>query len=358
VDSLDEPRGHALRRRVGGLLLFFALVAGSAAYATVIVRGIVIDSDIAGQAANRALDDERVQHLLVKQTAGALRSQLLGEEGQSALARDGYDPSGDLDAVAAAIVAAPQFRSAFVGGVRSLHDAVFKQGPAPTIDATPLVELARNTAIQRNPVYGGLMPPTATLTVSIPAKDLPDLSGIDRTLGEKVKTLTVAAAALAALGLAIHSRRARAVRRIGMWFVSTALLQAAIAFALPVAASAIGNDAGPIAEALARTLLPRLLAPAALVCGVGICIAVVGHRWQRTLDRRHARLGAHAFLEGEDVPIFFDGPIETANLRSPLGAPPVSRVAPRDDRSPLPPSPLFDVPAGAPSRRNGRVGAR
>jgi hypothetical protein len=315
------------RTHAGGLLLLLGLLAASGAYATMIVRGIVVDNDVSAQAAGRAIGDVRVQKLLVDQTADAVRTQLLGVDVVTYL--ENLDPAArevdaDLRAVAAAVVAAPEFHEAFVSTVRDLHQLVFvARGPAPVVDATPLVAVARDAAIARNPAYAALIPTTATLTVSIPTSDLPDLTGVTADLRSRTAPFAIAAIALAAAAFALHDRRPRALRRVAYWLLGAGLLQVSIALALPLAADLVGGDAGPIAEAVARALLPRLLAPAGMIAGAGLGLLLAAFQWQRSADRRDAHAGATAFLgedADEELPSFWDQPLETATLRSPMGA--------------------------------------
>jgi hypothetical protein len=328
-DVHERPRRprKTWRTHTGGILLLLALLAGSGAYATVIVRGIVVDSDVSAQAASRAIDDVRVQRLLVDQTTEAVRSQLIGTEVVQYL--ENLDPAtreveADLLAVADAVVQTPEFHAAFVTTVRDLHRLVFvERGPAPVVDATDLVSVARDAAIARNAAYAALIPPTGTLTVTIPTSDLPDLTGLRDDLGSRTVPLAVVGAVLATAAFVIHDRRPKALRRVAFWLLGAGVVQASVALLLPVAANLVGGDAGPIAEAIARVLLPRLLAPAAMVGGSGLGLLLVAFQWQRTADRRDARTGATAFLgdDGEErVASFWDHPLETADLRSPMGA--------------------------------------
>jgi hypothetical protein len=344
--------------------LVIGLLGATASYGALAVKGLVVDSDVAADAASRAMGDARVRDLLVDETADAVRDQLIGAEGLRTLESLGIDPNPDTRAMAEAVVAAPEFRTAFVATVRDLHHVVFvERGPAPVIDATPVIAVARLTAIQRNPAYAEVLAPTGTLRVTVPMDDLPDLTGLGDGLDGRAMPLGLGALGVAAAGIAISSTRARALRRAGGWCAGVGLLQAAVAFLLPIGAGSIGGDGGPIAEAIARTLLPRLLVPAAMISAGGVGLIIAGWRWQRSYDRRHERAGAAAFLEAEELllPSFFDGTIETATLRSPMGAPPVRRAGSDDDRSPLPPGAIFDVPArdtSAAAKRGERGAAR
>jgi hypothetical protein len=330
VHLAPETRAHALRRRIGNLLLVAGLCGATTAYGALALKGIVVDSDIAASAANRAIADPRVQTLLIDQTADAVREQLVGPQALATLRSYGYDPTSDIDAMAAAVVAAPEFRGAFVTSVRELHRAVFvDRSAAPVIDATAVMDVARQTAVDLNPDYAELLPPATSLRVTIPAADLPDLTSLGSGLGGRSTSLGALSLAAAVAGVALHSARGRALRRAGGWCLGLGLAQSAIAFLLPVAASGLGGEVGPIAEAIARTLLSRLLAPAAIIGGVGVGLMLAGWRWQRWTDRRNERIGAAAFLEVDEQPALTDWALETAELRSPMGAPPVRRLGVR-----------------------------
>jgi hypothetical protein len=322
---------------LGAGLLALGLLAASLAYTGLVVRRIVTDGDVAATAASAALEDDAVQRLLVDETASAIGSQLLGEETIRGLEAFGYDPSADLDAIATAVVADPSFRAAFVATVNDLHEIVLvSSGPAPIVDLTPLVETARSAAIARNPAYTELFPTSGSLRVSLPAEDLPDLTGASSALESRARLAALAAIALVGAAMLVHPRRPRVLRRVGTWAIGVGLTQAALGVLLPVAASRIPGDLQPVAQAVAETLRPRLLVPAAMVAAVGVALMVSAWRWQRSLDGGLERLGAHAFLgqEADDAVPAWDGPIELATHRSPMGAPPVPLVSLLGDGSP------------------------
>jgi hypothetical protein len=315
---------------VGAILLAVGLFAASMAYTGLVVRRIVTDGDVATTAASAALEDETVQALLVDETASAIGSQLLGDDTIRSLVAFGYDPSADLDAIATAVVADPSFRAAFVATVNELHRIVLvSSGPAPIVDLTPLVDTARTAAIARNEAYIALFPARGSLRVSLPVEDLPDLTGASSALESRARLAAGAAVVLVGAAMLVHPRRPRVLRRVGTWAIGIGLTQAALGMLLPVAASRIPGDLQPVAHAVAETLRPRLLVPAAMVVVVGVAFVVSAWRWQRSLDGGLERLGAHAFLgqEADQVVPTWDGPIELASHRSPMGAPPVPRVS-------------------------------
>jgi hypothetical protein len=69
-----------------------------------------------------------------------------------------------------------------------------------------------------------------------------------------------------------------------------------------------------------------------MLAAAGVAMAIVAWRWRRAADATHERVGADAFLGAEETDghALVDAPIELATHRSP-----------RNDTSPLPPSPLF-----------------
>src|SRR5690606_29887745 len=101
---------------------------------------------------------------------------------------------------------------------------------------------------------------------------------------------------LVTAGMLIHADRPKGLRRIGTWAIGTAAVQSAVAVGLPLAAARVPGDLGSIAEAVAATLRPRLLVPAAMLGGVGAALVVAAWRWKRTQNRAREELGAHAFL--------------------------------------------------------------
>jgi hypothetical protein len=149
----------------------------------------------------------------------------------------------------------------------------------------------------------------------------------------------------------VHPNRPKGLRRIGTWAIGTAVVQGGVALALPFAASRVPGDLQGVAEAVAETLRPQLLVPAAMLGAVGVALVAAAWRWNRAQNRAREERGAQAFL-GEDpfaTTAVFDGQIELATHRSPMGAPPVPLTTardeepsrPRDEYSPLPGSSVF-----------------
>jgi hypothetical protein len=359
----DNVVGDIWRRRVGGLLLSLGLLAAAVGYSGMVLRGIVTDEGVATRAAEAALNDDQLRSFLSEQTSDAIASQLIGLDTVASLEAFGIDPTQDLEKIAAAVMADPRFTDAFVETVRQIHHIVLVEaGPAPVVDVTALVQVARDAAIALNPAYAPLFPVDGTLLVEVPSEQLPDLTGVTQGLGDRARLAAVAAAALVAGGMIVHSRRPRGLRRVGTWAIGTAVVQLAVALALPIAAGKVPGEVSGVAEAMADILRPRLIVPAAMLGAVGIALVAAAWRWQRADDRAGERLGAHAFLGADPfaAQAMVDAPIELATHRSPMNAPPVplasagldslaveGRPSWGDDRSPLPASgPFSDSATG------------
>jgi hypothetical protein len=258
----DNVVGDIWRRRVGGLLLSLGLLAAAVGYSGMVLRGIVTDEGVATRAAEAALNDDQLRSFLSEQTSDAIASQLLGLDTVASLEAFGIDPSQDLEKIAAAVMADPRFTNAFVETVRQIHHIVLVEaGPAPVVDVTALVQVARDAAIALNPAYAPLFPVDGTLLVEVPSEQLPDLTGVTEGLGDRARLAAIAAAVLVAVGMIVHSRRPRGLRRVGTWAIGTAVVQLAVALALPVAAGKVPGEVSGVAEAMADILRPRLIVP-------------------------------------------------------------------------------------------------
>jgi hypothetical protein len=332
------------RRRLGGVLLSIGLALAAVGYSGLILRGIVTDDGVATKAATAALRDDEVRTYLAEQTSDAIAQQLLGTQTVDSLEAFGIDPQPDLDAVAVTVLADPRFAVAFVETVRELHQIVLVQdGPAPVVDVSALVTVAREAAIERNPAYAQLFPTTGTLRVAVPADDLPDLTGVTQGIGDRARLAILAAVILVTAGMFVHGNRPKGLRRIGTWAIGTAVVQGAFALALPLVADRVPGEISGVAHAIADILRPRLLVPAAMLGAVGVALVVAAWRWKRADDRAGEQLGAEAFLGADPFAThaLYDGEIELATHRSPMGAPPVPVASRRDDQSPLPGSSVF-----------------
>jgi len=224
------------------------------------------------------------------------------------------------------------------------------------LDLSPLVPKFRDEAIKVNPAYAQLMPAKAPLQIQITDR-APDLTGLKRSLDRRFSALALASAGLIAFAMLIHSRRPTVLRRIGVWLIAFALLQGAFALLLPVLASGLPGNSSIIGEHLARSLMPRLIAPAVALMLFGVGAFICARRWQRLHDERNERTGANAFLDPDHL-IKISGtgaPLATA-VGGPFTAPgPGSNAASVFDNAPPVFEPILSSPRPQPKRERSSV---
>lgn len=327
---MRAPFADRPRRVAGWLLLTIGLLATSALYDAFMIRELVLDPDVVVDATDGILERRIVQSTVADQIVEAARSQLLPPGTQSSPTVHIDD---DLRQAGMELTRTPEFHDAYATAMRALHRFIFiDHTTAPVLDLSPLVAAFRAEAIEVNPAYETLLPQQATFLVPITDR-APDLTGLKRSLDRRFSTLAIVAAGLIALAMLIHSRRPAALRRIGTWLVAFALLQAAIAFLLPVVASGLPGNASIIAEHLARSLMPRLLAPAVALLLFGVGALICARRWQRLHDENYERTGANAFLDPDDLIRIAGNGAPAATAGSPTmpastGFPPTGVMAP------------------------------
>jgi hypothetical protein len=281
-----------------------------------------------------------VQSTVGDQIATAVQQQLLPPGTTSSTTLHIND---DLRQAGMELTRTPEFRDAYAKAVRDLHRFIFiDRTQAPVLELSPLVPVLRKEAIELNPAYAELLPEQAPLRVVI-TDQAPDLTGFKRSVDRRLVSLAMVAAGAVALAMLVHSRRPAALRRIGTWLVAFALLQGALALLLPVIASGLPGNASVVGEQIARSLMPRLIAPAIALLVFGIGALICARRWQRLHDKRNERTGASAFLDPDHlIKISGNGaplPAAVPDFSSPP-VPPVSvdRVLPPTlDPRPAPP---------------------
>jgi hypothetical protein len=351
---------------VGWLLLTVGLLATSLVYDSFMIRSLILDPDVVVDATDGILERRIVQSEVADQIVEAAQTQLLPPGTTSSATVHITD---DLRQAGIELTRTPEFHDAYATAVRALHEYIFvDHSTPPVLDLSSLVPAFRNEAIAVNPAYAQLLPTQAPLQITI-AEGAPDLTGVKRSLDRRFSTLAIAAAALIALAMLVHSRRPHALRRIGAWLVAFALLQGAIALLLPVLASGLPGNSSIIGEHLARSLMPRLIAPAVAIMLFGIGALICARRWQRLHDKRNERAGANAFLDpdhlikisGTGAPLATAGGAPFTATGSPPGAtsvfdtaspsPALSSMRSRTSRrrsapvaAPSSPAPLFDAP--------------
>jgi hypothetical protein len=295
---MRAPFADRTRRVIGWLLLTVGLLGTSLVYDAFMVRKLVLDPNVVVDATDNILERRVIQSAVADQIVEAARSQLLPPGTTSSATLHVTD---DLRQAGIELTRTPEFHDAYAAAVRALHSYIFiDHSVAPVLDLSAFVPLFRTEAIALNPLYAQLLPAQAALRIQMTDR-APDLTGIKRSLDRRFALLAMATAGLIALAMLIHSRRAAALRRIGMWLIAFALLQGAIALLLPVVASALPGNSSIIADHLARSLMPRLIAPAVALLLFGIGAWVCARRWQRLHDERNERTGANAFLDPDQL---------------------------------------------------------
>jgi hypothetical protein len=295
---MRAPIADRPRRVVGWILLTVGLLGTSLVYDAFMVRQLVLDPNVVVDATDGILERRIVQSAVADQIVEAAQTQLLPPGTTSSATLHITD---DLRQAGIELTRTPEFHDAYASAVRALHRYIFiDHSVAPVLDLSALVPTFRQEAMALNPAYAALLPQKATLHVTITDK-APDLTKLKRSVDRRFYSLLLFTAALIALAMLIHSRRPAVLRRIGTWLVAFALLQAAIAFLLPVVASGLPGNASIIGDQLARSLMPRLIAPAIALLLFGVGALVCARRWQRLHDNRNERDGANAFLDPDQL---------------------------------------------------------
>lgn len=347
----NHPRGALIvsspllraRRIISAVLAFVGLIGAGISYQAAIIRSFVLDPDVVVDASANIAGESRLQSELADEIAAAVTKQVLPPSlAGDLLARDVH-LSADLRNASLAAVADERFQRILSEHVRNLHRYVFTDhSTLAPLRLDELMPLIHKQLVDANPIYAKLVPKEAPLTVEIDASKVPDLTKVRERFEHDLSRLALVSVGLVALSIAVSPRRPTALKRIATWCLAVALLQLAIAFALPVASSAVlPEGASVIGEYMARSLIPRLLVPAGALLFFGIGGVVCGRRWQRQQDQRHERIGADAFLTAEPLLAM---PAFNSSAAAPAEAPKPKRRRARSADVPDTPAPLFDLP--------------
>ncbi len=318
---MKQSNSSAGRRGLSTLFLSVGLLAATVGYLGLLARALVIDPSSTVDAATAALHNTEVQKLLTDRTADAVASQLIGDSTVHDLAAFGIDVHRDLAPVAKTLLATPEFERAYADAVTQLHDHIFLDPTiTPTIDVTALVARARTEATAINPAYAQLIPPTATLVVTLPSDALPDLTAFDRQVTSSRTLLAIGlGVVMSAAAVALAAQRWRIVRRMGRYLLTLAGLQLLLSIAVHVALGRVSGDAAPILRAGVGAVLPRLVVPALVPLVGGVVAIVTSIRLRRAEGGRVLADGRDAFLNdeaGQPTEWTFDAVFEPEVLRT------------------------------------------
>jgi hypothetical protein len=313
---VKQSNSSAGRRGLSTLFLSVGLLAATVGYLGLLARALVIDTSSTVDAATAALHNTEVQKLLTDRTADAVTSQLVGDSTVRDLAAFGIDVHRDLTPVAKTLLATPEFERAYADAVTQLHDHIFLDPTiAPTIDVTALVARARTEATAINPAYAQLIPPTATLVVTLPSDALPDLTAFDRQVTSSRTSLAIGlGVVMSAAAVALAAQR-----RMGRYLLTLAGLQLLLSIAVHVAIGRVSGDAAPILRAGVGAVLPRLVIPALVPLVGGVVAIITSIRLHRAEGGRVLADGRDAFLNdeaGQPTEWTFDAVFEPEVLRT------------------------------------------
>ncbi|GEM_PF-2967154 len=189
------------------------------------------------------------------------------------------------DAVAAALDD-PSFTSEFATAMGTIYGDVFEGGNLPVV--VDLSTLVGPTAEVLEPVDPGLAAAVRlagrnpdTLSLAVDPASLPDLSGPAAVVRVAWMVLLGMGVALASLGLLVHPRTARALRRLGFLVVIGAALQFGSTWVLTVWALPRLPDNGiltatrVVLDVALTGWVVQIVAQAIL----GVLVMVLGHLW-------------------------------------------------------------------------------
>ncbi len=356
------------RNAIATFILLIAMLAGSVAYTAFIVRRVTNEPATVADAATSVINQPAIRDQMVDSIA----EQILITVGPTftTVATDaGLDPADEARLIAQDAVKTPEYETAVRETLIELHEMTFVGPQAKLfINVEGVSQATRSAAIDRNPLYEPIWPTEGALVVKSPIDKVPDLTGLkDRVNDAYGLSLTIALGGFAA-AFALHDRRHRVIRRIGIWAVFLAAGHLLVSWVLPGIADVYIDevDDTPIAETLTRTIGSFVRTPALVVFVVGVALIIGSFVWQASAgsmrlanrvgggDRRPRRDGRVAPQAPPPPPP--TGAYHAAPPQGPPAGPPVSQPGPTTGTYPSasptapPPAPPAGTPTGAPTQ--------
>jgi hypothetical protein len=248
-----------VRRVIAGSLLSLGLLCGAVALGAWWVNRTAFDTRHTADIAEAALQNPDLRNDLA-----------------SAIA-DHVAPAAGLDhatvqAAADAALVQPDIAVAYADVLRDVHARLVGEASGPVTVPPNLVALAVGTAVPGLPALTQLPP----VTVDVPTIDALDTTR--RALQRTIPILIAVGAALALLGVAIHPRRAVALRTVGAWLIGASIVELILAYAVPTILLPAVVDS-PYADLVAevdKATIGPLVGVLVMMAGTGLACLVIG----------------------------------------------------------------------------------
>jgi hypothetical protein len=258
-----------VRGVLGSLLLSLGLLAGSLALSGWWLEHTIFDPSRSGDVAAVALGDDTLRADLARQIADRVSTSL-------------HVDHATVQAAADAALTRPAIANAFASVIRDAHARLIGAATGPVTVRPGLLA----TAIG-DPRAAALPP----IRLNVPTVTALDTTR--RALDAAVPLLAMAGAALALVGLVIHSHPADALRVLGWWLIGASAVELVVAYVLPVLVVPAVTDnpyAALISEVAGAAIAP-LVGVLVMLAGAGIG-SLVTAAW---MDRERPAQAASAY---------------------------------------------------------------
>ncbi len=255
------------------MLLVLGLLSATVAYGAWCLRVTALDSERVAATTDGVLEAPRARDTLITRLADSMASQL---PPGVAVDRAGLEKAAD------AAIDEPGFQSAFASALEQLHRQAFEGGNGNVVlDAAAVTQAARLGLATVDPVAAALLPATPTVTVTVDADEIPDLTAVPHGVDMAMTIAGILAVVLVSIGTAIHPYRPWALARIGRWMIGVSVAQIVFFWALPKLVILTLSGWGNVVAEEMIGLFPAVFpASIALVLGGGIVVSATA-RWAK-----------------------------------------------------------------------------
>jgi hypothetical protein len=271
-----------MRKGLAGLILGLSLIVASVSWSGFVMTRTVLDPSRSERLADQMLDNEVLRSALVGRLSDALGA---------ALPADVPVPRQQLEQAANAALEDERVEKLVRDGIVRVHQNALEGNNEPiTIDAAALGAASRASLIEVRPELAAVLPEAPAVEIDLPTGGLSWLGSVRRTVNRFTAVLGLIAAAGALSALLITKDRPGVLRRVSIWAFGAAAFWMVVGYGIPFLAKTLAPSSSAIIAAIVDVFFGAMIPPAIMMAVFGAALLGLSLLWTTMAARQPATL--------------------------------------------------------------------
>ncbi|MFT7600332.1 MAG: hypothetical protein ACI8TP_003273 [Acidimicrobiales bacterium] len=271
-----------MRKGLAGLILGLSLIVASVSWSGFVMTRTVLDPSRSERLADQMLDNEVLRSALVGRLSDALGA---------ALPADVPVPRQQLEQAANAALEDERVEKLVRDGIVRVHQNALEGNNEPiTIDAAALGAASRASLIEVRPELAAVLPEAPAVEIDLPTGGLSWLGSVRRTVNRFTAVLGLIAAAGALSALLITKDRPGVLRRVSIWAFGAAAFWMVVGYGIPFLAKTLAPSSSAIIAAIVDVFFGAMIPPAIMMAVFGAALLGLSLLWSTMAARQPATL--------------------------------------------------------------------